>query len=407
MKKITAVLLIFCLLLCACAGRTGQSDPGSSSRTEVSGSSMPDAGNDADKTEGPADTEDISPADGDDGAVWSVSLRELMGRPVEVNRLALAGDGTIYAIAEEFNDNNTPSTRPYLVAYDPSTEEMSKVGWDADYVYRLSVLEDGRLGVLADPGDGPRVMRLRLYSDASFDSPTIHSGEETAVAAGYDAYCYNDPETGDLLLYDCAAEKATVICAGDGNGTHSAVARYLSPDKQYVVYDKFKDGGFDSDNAYLYDVESGEETVYPLPTVESVTRPFRYKAGIGGTIYFFENASGENELTDRCWIVKDGGEAEELTLPFQYRNGSEPLEKANAIILTDEDYDVKQTEASAIYIIGADGAFYVADYKVPAKHWLADAAISGDRMVLTVYEGGHRAGDGVYYLIETGFSKIG
>lgn len=405
MKKSIAVFLAFCLLLCACTGRAGQSDPGGSSKAEVSGSSVSDAENGADKTEGPADTEDASPADGDDGAAWSVSLRELMEKPARASHLALAEDGTVYAIIPEFDQDNTK--KPYLISYDPSTEEIAQVGWDADYVYRLSVLEDGRLGVLADPGDGPRVMRLRLYSDASFDSPTIHSGEETAVAAGYDAYCYNDPETGDLLLYDCAAEKTTVICAGDGNGTRSAVARYLSPDKRYVVYDKFKDGGFDSDNAYLYDVESGEETVYPLPTVESTTRPFRYKAGIGGTIYFFENASGEDELTDRCWTVKDGGEPEELTLPFQYRNGSEPLEKPNAIILTDEDYDVKQTEASAIYIIGADGAFYMADYKVPAKHWLSDAAISGDRMVLAVYEGGHSAEDPLGYLIETGFSKIG
>ena len=395
-------------MLCACAGCAVPSDPGSASGAEDPVSSAPSADNDASQTEEPADAENPSPADGDGGAVWSASLRELMGKPVRAGNIALAGDGTVYAILEEFNEDNTYSTLPYLISYDPAAGEVTPVGWDAAHVGRFTVLEDGRLGVLADPGDGLRLMRLRLYSDVSDVSPVITCSDgETAVAAGYDFYCCNDRETGDLALYDLATGTATVICPGDGAGTRKAIAYYLSPGGRYAVYFKFQDGLLDCDTAYLYNAETGVETAYPLPVVESTARSSRAIAGVGDTVYFFESDSGQGGLTDRCWRVKDGGELEELTLPFQYRNGSGSIETTNAIILTDDLYSVREAEISSVYIIDEDGKVYVADYKVPAGHWLADAAVSGEQLVLAVYEGGHSVDDSVYYLIETGFSKIG
>lgn len=408
MKKFFALILTLCLLLCPCAGCAGQADPGSPSKGENAGDSTPGAGSEASRTEESMNTESPSPADAAEGALWSVSLRELMGKPVMARNIAFAGDGVVYAILEEVNEYNIDITRPYLVSFDPAAGEVIPVGWDADYVRRFTVLEDGRIGALADPGDGPRMMRFRLGSEVTDVSPVIpDSGAEVAVAPGYDAYCYNETQTGDLLLYRCATEETTLIYAGDGEGKRKSLVCYLSPGGRYVVYIKFVDGLLDNDTAYLYDAETGEETAYPLPTVESDVRSSRYTAGIGDTVYFFENDSGKEELTNRCWRVRNGGELEELALPFQYRNGSGPIETADAAIFTDRNYDVKQTEASPIYLLDADGTAYVADYQLPAKHWLAAAAVSGDRLVLSVYEGGRDVGDWVYYLIETGFSEIG
>lgn len=353
------------------------------------------------------DTESPAPAAEAEGALWSVSLRELMGKPVKVRNIALAGDGTIYAIIEEFNENNTYSVQPYLVTYDPAAGEVTPVGWDADHVGRFTVLEDGRIGALADPGDGLRLMRFRLAGDVSDVSPVITTSDgETAVSAGYDFYCCNDRETGDLVLYDLAAETAMVICPGNGGGSRNAIAQYLSPDGRYAGYIKFQGGLLDCDTVYLYDAETGIETAYPLPTVESDVRPYRPMAAVGDAVYFFENASGKGELTNRCWRMKDGGEPEELALPFQYRNGGEQLKGiSGAVIFADSSDD--QTEATPVYLLDADGAAYLADYRIPMDHYLSTAAMSGDRLVLSVYEGGHSGGDEVFYLVESGFSRIG
>lgn len=410
-KKFFALFLTICLLLCLCAGCAGQSDPGSSSKAESSGentgSSAPEAGNDASQTEEPIDTESPAPAEEADGALWSVSLRELMGKPVKARNIALAGDGVVYAILEEVNEYNIDITLPYLVTYDPAAGEVTPVGWDADYVGRFTVLEDGRIGALADPGDGLRLMRFRLASDVTDVSPVITTSDgETAVSAGYDFYCCNDGETGDLALYDLAAGTATVICPGNGGGSRNAIAQYLSPDGRYAVYIKFQGGLLDCDTVYLYDAETGIETAYPLPTVESDVRPYRPMAAVGDAVYFFENASGKGELTNRCWRMKDGGEPEELALPFQYRNGGEQLKGiSGAVIFADSSDD--QTEATPVYLLDADGAAYLADYRIPMDHYLSTAAMSGDRLVLSVYEGGHSGGDEVFYLVESGFSRIG
>lgn len=405
MKKFFAIFLTICLLLCLCAGCAGQSAPGSSSKGESSGentgSSAPEAGSDAGQTEEPINTEGPSPADIAEGAVWSVSLRGLMGKPVIASNIALAGDGVVYAILAEVNEYNIDITRPYLVSYDPAAGEVIPVGWDAKYVGRFTVLEDGRIGALADPGDGLRLMRFRLGSEVTDVSPVIPTSDgETAVTTGYDAYCCND-ETGDLVLY--ADGEATVVCPGGGGGNRNAIAYYLSPDGRYVVYLKFVGGLLDVDTAWLYDAQTGEERSYSFPAVETIARPSRAMAGLGSSFYFFENEGREEPFSNRCWRIRDGGELEELTLPFQYSNGSGPITAGDAILFSDGD----EEQASPIYLLHEDGTASLADYALPAEHYLHAAAVSGDRLVLSVYEGGRYMGDSVHYLIETGFSKIG
>lgn len=401
MKKFIALILTLCLLLCLCAGCAGQADPGSSSEAESVENSAPD------KTEGSMDAEEPAPmGNADSGVVWSADVRELMGKPMIVSRLAIAEDGLIYAVLQEYDMED--KINPYLISYDPAAGTVSRPLWEARHINHLAALENGELGVLAQTEDTKYLFRLSTDGEVLFQSPAIpDSGAEVEVTEGYDAYCYNETQTGDLLLYRCATEETTLICAGDGEGKRKSLVCYLSPGGRYVVYIKFVDGLLDNDTAYLYDAETGEETVYPLPTVESDVRSSRYESGAGTAVYFFENDSGKEELTNRCWRVRDGGELEELSLPFQYRNGSGPIKTSNTIILTDRNYDVRQTEASPIYLLDEDGTAYVADYEVPAGHWLSAAAISGDHLVLSIYEGGRDVGDSVYYLIETGFSKIG
>lgn len=407
LKKFIAVLLALCLLLCLCAGCGKQSGPGGSSGTESSKesskSSAPDATTDAGGTEDPeppADEEAPSLPDGSHGAIWSVSIPELVGKPLRADQVALAGNGVVYTMLLEYIDGHGAYQ---LFAYDPATGKADGPLWEAEYVSRFSALEDGRLGVSAQLYRELRVLRLLPYSDSTLSSPVVPPTNITpTVAAGFDAYCCNDPDTWDLLLYDCGTEETTLIRAGDNDPFTAAIPWYLSPDRRYVGY-QYED----YNTVYLYDTQEGTENAYQLPALEAYGPSYRPKAGIGSVVYLFENASGEGELTDRCWRIKDGGELEELTLPFQYRNGCEPLEKADAIIITDDNFTAKETEDCAIYLLDESGAAYVANYRLPANHWLSDAAVSGDRMVLSVYEGGRGLNDELYYLIETGFSKIG